>query len=89
MIYVYVALGALVGVVVCLLALIVVIHARHNQLLTAMSIQSLGKEQSWNNERQQLLDRIQAPSFAEYKHQEVRFIKAQTGEKEPPKLEPL
>lgn len=44
---------------------------------------------TWHEERQQLLDRIQAPTFAEYKHQEVKVIKAQTGEKEPPKLEQL
>lgn len=44
---------------------------------------------AWKEERQQLLDRIQAGSFAEYKTQEVRVIKAQTGEKEPPKLEQL
>lgn len=43
----------------------------------------------WHTERQQLLDRIQAGSFAEYKTQEVRVIKAQSGEKEPPKLDPL
>lgn len=43
----------------------------------------------WQQERQQLLDRIQAGSFAEYKTQEVRVIKAQSGEKEPPKLEQL
>lgn len=43
----------------------------------------------WRIERQQLLDRIQAPTFAEYKHQEVKVIKAQNGEKEPPKLEQL
>jgi hypothetical protein len=44
---------------------------------------------NWQTERQQLLDRIQAGSFAEYKTQEVRVIKAQSGEKEPPKIEPL
>jgi hypothetical protein len=43
----------------------------------------------WKEERQQLLDRIQASSFAEYKTQEVRVIKAQSGEKEPPKIEQL
>jgi hypothetical protein len=43
----------------------------------------------WHEERQQLLDRIQAGSFAEYKHAEVKVIKAQNGEKEPPKLEPM
>jgi hypothetical protein len=44
---------------------------------------------AWHIERQQLLDRIQSPSFAEYKTQEVRVIKAQNNEKEPPKLEVL
>lgn len=43
----------------------------------------------WKQERQQLLDRIQAGSFAEYKTQEVRVIKAQSGVQEPPKLEQL
>lgn len=43
----------------------------------------------WKIERQKLLDRIQATSYAEYKTQEIRTIKAQNGEKEPPKLEPV
>jgi hypothetical protein len=43
----------------------------------------------WNIERQQLLDRIQAPSFDHLKQAEVKIIKAQNNEKEPPKLEQL
>jgi hypothetical protein len=43
----------------------------------------------WKQERQQLLDRIQAGSFAEYKTQEVRVLKAQVIEKEAPRLEQL
>lgn len=43
----------------------------------------------WNVERQYLLDRIQAPSFDHLKQAEVRIIKAQSGEKEQPKLEQL
>lgn len=43
----------------------------------------------WQKERQQLLDRIQAPSFDHYKHAEVRVIKAQNNDKEPPRLEQL
>jgi hypothetical protein len=39
------------------------------------------KERQWKEERQQLLDRIQAPSFAEYKQAEVKVIKAQKEEK--------
>ena len=33
--------------------------------------------EQWQTERQQLLDRIQAPSFAEYKQAEVKVIKAE------------
>lgn len=35
------------------------------------------REKQWQTERQQLLDRIQAPSFAEYKQAEVKVIKAE------------
>lgn len=45
------------------------------------------KEAEWTKERQQLLDRIQSPSFAEYKHQEVKVIKANNNVPEPQKLE--
>ena len=44
---------------------------------------------AWTIERQQLLDRIQAPSFSEMKHAEVKVIKAQQGVKEPVPLEPV
>lgn len=47
------------------------------------------EREHYKHERQQLLDRIQAPTFAEYKQQEVRVIKAQSNEKEQPKLEQL
>lgn len=43
----------------------------------------------WQRERQQLLDRIQAPSFEHLKQAEIKVIKATSGEKEPPKLEQL
>lgn len=48
---------------------------------------SLKELEMWHKERQQLLDRIQSPSFAEYKQAEVKIIKAQNGEKDPPKIE--
>lgn len=38
----------------------------------------------WAEERQQLLDRIQAPSYDHLKHHEVRVIKAKQPEKEKP-----
>jgi hypothetical protein len=56
------------------------------KMLVAFGIE---KEKQWTEERQQLLDRIQSPSFAEYKHQEVKVIKAKNNEKEPEKLEVL
>lgn len=40
------------------------------------------EREQWHAERQQLLDRIQAPSFDHLKHHEVKIIKAQ---KEQPK----
>lgn len=46
------------------------------------------EKDQWNAERQQLLDRIQAPSFDHLKQAEVRAIKAQKEEpKETIKLE--
>lgn len=36
----------------------------------------------WARERKELMDRIQAPSFAEYKTQEVRLVKAKNGVEE-------
>lgn len=43
----------------------------------------------WHVERQKLLDRIQAPSFDHLKQAEVRIIKAQSSEKEAPKIEQM
>lgn len=42
-----------------------------------------GLQSAWKDERQQLLDRIQAPSFEHYKQAEVKVIKAQKDD--PPK----
>lgn len=41
----------------------------------------------WAKERGELLDRIQAPSFGELKHAEIKVIKAQQGEQDRAKLE--
>jgi hypothetical protein len=46
------------------------------------------EREHWNKERQQLLDRIQAPSFDHLKQAEVRVIKAsKEPAKEPNTLE--
>ena len=78
---IYATMGAMLGVIVSLLGFVVVIHARHNQLIEQMGIRAFEKELAWKEERQQLLDRIQANSFAEYKTAEVRVIKAQKEDK--------
>lgn len=44
---------------------------------------------AWRSERQQLLDRIQAPSFESYKQAEIKLTKVQNGVKDPPQLEQL
>ncbi|HEQ3529265.1 TPA: hypothetical protein VGS93_005840 [Bacillus cereus] len=38
----------------------------------------------WKQERKELYDRIQAPSFAEYKQGEVKMVKAQKEDKPVP-----
>lgn len=38
------------------------------------------EREQWHTERQQLLDRIQAPSFDHLKHHEVKVIKAMKEE---------
>lgn len=58
-----------------------------NHVLLDNALDRMEEEREhWRVERQKLLDRIQAPSFGEYKQAEVKTIRAQNGEKEPPKL---
>jgi predicted Holliday junction resolvase-like endonuclease len=40
--------------------------------------------EQWHLERSELLDRIQAPSFAEYKQAEIKMVKAQKDEEPKP-----
>jgi hypothetical protein len=49
------------------------------------------EKEQWNAERQQLLDRIQAPSFDHLKHHEAKILKAskETTKKEEMRLEPV
>lgn len=47
------------------------------------------EREQWQKERQQLLDRIQAPSFDHLKQAEIRMVKATNNTPEPPKLEQL
>jgi predicted Holliday junction resolvase-like endonuclease len=38
----------------------------------------------WSGERSELLDRIQAPTFGEYKNAEIKMVKAQKDEEPKP-----
>lgn len=60
----------LLSVIICLLIYMYESERTHQE-----------EREFWQKERKELLDRIQAPSFAEYKHQEVRVMKAQKEEK--------
>jgi hypothetical protein len=51
----------------------------HSKEMLDMSQRYTEEQATWSKERQQLLDRIQASTFAEYKHQEVKVIKAKSG----------
>jgi len=71
--------------------IVVLLWVGHVELIRREHSRELAEmREAWACERQQLLDRIQAPSFAELKQAEVKIIKAQQGrEPEPPPLEPL
>ena len=43
----------------------------------------------WMQERRELMDRIQAPSFGEMKQAEVKKIRAENGEKPPAQIIPM
>lgn len=51
-----------------------IVFHNHNQRLN----------EQWHYERSELLDRIQAPTFGEYKQAEVRMVKAQKDEEPKP-----
>lgn len=53
-----------------------VIEGYHNHIVNLT--------EQWHVERSELLDRIQAPTFAEYKQQEIRMVKAQKDEEPKP-----
>jgi len=84
---IYAALGALTGIVVFLIGSMIIMHARYNQTLEQMSVKAFEKEQAWASERRDLLDRIQAPSFAEYSNKVIREKKAEKPEERPEPIE--
>ncbi|MHA7967698.1 hypothetical protein ACX93W_26650 [Paenibacillus sp. CAU 1782] len=76
-------------VITALLTVIILTRNERERVVSILIMKHGEREIEWNKERQQLLDRIQAPSFGEMKQAEVKIIKAQQGHKEPPQLEPL
>ena len=86
---IYVIIGALLIIIIAQLIYADRLDERRRKYADDLSNRWIDERDGWHKERQKLLDRIQAGSFAEYKTQEVRVIKAQSGEKEPPRLEQL
>ena len=87
----YLSIGALIVVIAALIALIIVqqIHIQklnHQATQERIAITSNNFSNTedlilyWNEERKELLDRIQAPGFHDLKAAEVRTIKAQSNE---------
>jgi predicted Holliday junction resolvase-like endonuclease len=68
----------ILAIVIFALLLIIakVIEGYHNHMVELT--------EQWRVERSELLDRIQSPSFAEYKSAEVRMVKAQKDEEPKP-----
>lgn len=50
------------------------------ELLSKTEDQLSAERAEWRTERQQLLDRIQAQSFNEFKQAEIRMLKVEKGE---------
>lgn len=94
------SLSTLIVVICFLIALIVIQHLHYFNHIKELhtqwhversqthinyleSVEELNHE--WRNERKELLDRIQSPTFHEYKSAEIKTIKAQTQEEPQPK----
>jgi hypothetical protein len=76
-----VSISILASIIFVMLWYVSFLEKSHVQRTNSLYDVLYTKEKQWKEERQQLLDRIQAPSFAEYKQAEVKVIKAQKEEK--------
>lgn len=72
---------------ICLAVLCAFIIALWVANMNAQQAAIKHEREQWHKERQQLLDRIQAPSFSHFKEAEVKVIKAQREEKSEEPLE--
>lgn len=78
-------IASLVGIMFALIVVVWRTKVDSNDLIRDILSRHDSDKLHWDTERQKLLDRIQAPSFEHLKHAEVKILKAQSGEKEPPK----
>jgi len=69
-------------VITAILTLLILMRAEHERVTTLLIHKWSEGEIQWQAERQQLLDRIQAPSFDHLKQAEIRLVNAQ--KEEPP-----
>lgn len=89
MVYLIVIIATLLAVIVWQGILAWITAKQHCEHIGSVNEWQRERESEWAAERQQLLDRIQAPSFAEYKQAEIKQTKLQLGVKDPAPLEPL
>jgi hypothetical protein len=74
------SIGILALIIFVMLWYMSFLEKSHEQRTNSLYDIFYQKERQWQEERQQLLDRIQSPSFAEYKQAEVKVMKAQKKE---------
>jgi hypothetical protein len=70
----------LIAAIIVCVALVVILSVQQQRYQD--HIENLNEQ--WSVERSQLLDRIQAPTFGEYKQAEIRMVKAQKDEEPKP-----
>lgn len=78
-----------IWVALWLLPIIIVQMAERWRLQDAHDKRILQMCKDWNLERADLLSRIQAGSYAEYKTQEIRLVKAQNQDEKPSVIEQM
>jgi hypothetical protein len=77
-------IGALALICIAQLISSHITDERRRKYADSLVTQWIQERKEWQVERQQLIDRIQAPTFHEYKVAEVKMEKAKRQEPEPP-----
>jgi uncharacterized phage-like protein YoqJ len=76
----WIIIAGFFAVILCFMWLVISLRKAYEDEMWEMRSGFNEERESWYKERKELLDRIQAPSFAEYKQAEVKVIKAQKEE---------